>query len=162
MAAGLAVSAVAADSGSLFNAKELSLSLRSGYDVNAFGATKVADAFAKPYNFNLEAGAAYFLTKNLGAEVIVPFYQTKGVSLDNVQAGLVLRVPVFTHFAPYVGASADYAWNATDKFTYIAKAGLEFRFNRGWGLFTEADYQNKDFNWSKGNVSVNGGVRLTF
>lgn len=161
MALGLAASAVASDTNNaVFNANEFSLSIGSGYNVNAFGAQNVKEAFATPYNFNLNAGAQYFVTKNLGLEANVPFYQTKGVSVSEVQAGALVRVPVLRHVAPYAGLGGAYAWNDARPFSYIAKGGLEFRLNKGWGLFAEADYRNSNFDFEKGAVSVNGGLRL--
>lgn len=150
-------------SGGLFNAKEFSLSLGSGYALDR------SAAFQQPYTLNANVGSQFFLTRSFGIEADVPFYQTKGVSVSEVQAGLVLRLPLarenvlFKHFAPYVGAGGVYAWNGAEKWAYIGKAGLEFRFNPKWGVFAEGQYRNNEMgNWSKGNTSLNGGLRLVF
>lgn len=156
MALGLAVSAVASDSNTLFNARELSVSLGSTYAVDR------STAFKQAYSFNLEAGAQYFITRNVGLSVNVPFYQSKGVSLSEVQAGVVARLPLFRHVAPYIGASAVYNWHAENEWAYIAKAGVEYRFNAGWGLFAEGQFRNTDFNLDKGVTSVGAGLRLVF
>lgn len=181
---------------SLFNAGEVGLSLASGYDFgtadnvvtsvgkpsggnksydygcNETGGTsggKASPLFGKPYNFNLNAGAFYFPWRNLGLEANVPFYQTKGVSVNEVQSGLLLRLPlsrstpVFRNLSPYVGASVVYNWKYEQTWSYIAKTGLEVRLNKKWGVFTEAQYRNYEFkNWGQGAVSINGGLKFVF
>lgn len=166
---GLAVSAVtASDTNSLFNAKELQLSIGTSYVVD-YHAQNVKSAFATPYDFSLEAGASYFFTRNLGLEVWVPFYQTKGVSVSEVQAGVLFRLPlsvdkpVLKNIAPYVGLGGVYNWQSEGSdWAYIAKVGAEWRFNSKWGLFAEAQYRNQDFDWGKGATTLAGGLRLVF
>lgn len=161
--------APATDDGSLFNAKELSLSLGSSYVVD-YHAKNVQSAFATPYDFNLEAGVAYFPWRNIGIEAWVPFYQTKGVSVSEVQAGLLFRLPLakttpfFKDIAPYVGLGGAYNWenDSGANWAYIAKVGAEWRFNKKWGLFAEGQYRNQDFDWGKGATTIAGGLRLVF
>jgi opacity protein-like surface antigen len=155
MACGLAFSSVAQEKVSLFNAKELGLSLGTGYVVDP------SAAFQQDYSFNLSAGAHYFLNKYIGIEANVPFYSTKGISVTEVQAGLVARLPI-GRVAPYVGVSTVYNWNSETELAYIARAGLEFRFNPKVGVFAEGQYRNDDFNWNKGSTSVVGGIRFNF
>jgi opacity protein-like surface antigen len=160
----LASSVFAADtnSTSLFNVGELGLSLGSGYTVDR------AAAFQQPYAINLQAGAFWFPWRNLGFEADVPFYSTKGVSVQEVQAGLVARlplsktVPVLKNIAPYVGVGGVYNWQTDEKWAYVAKGGVEFRFNKKWGVFGEAQYRNTDFEWSDGQTSVVGGLKFVF
>jgi len=140
---------------SLFNAHEKSLTLSSGYVYDG------CDLFGADYQNNVTAGVAYFPTKVLGVEGRVPFYQSEGVSVTEAQAGVLFRVP-FHHFAPYVGLGAAYNWNEVVDISYIAKGGLEYRFNKGWGLFTEYQYRNNDSNWELGTSSVHAGVRFVF
>lgn len=146
---------------SLFNAGELGLSLGTGYNVDR------SAAFQQDYNLNLTAGAFYFPTRNIGLEASVPFYQTKGVSVDEVQAGVVLRLPLgkkvalLKNVAPYVGVGGAYNWESDQRWTYIAKAGAELRLNSKWGVFVEGQYRNNEFkDWNKGGTSVQGGLRL--
>jgi opacity protein-like surface antigen len=165
----LAVSAVAAtnQSGSLFNAKELQLNLGTSYVVD-YQASSVGEAFASPYDFNLSVGAAYYPWRNLGLEAWVPFYQTKGLAFSEVQAGLVFRLPlakevaVFKNIAPYVGLGGAYNWEQDQEWTYIAKVGAEWRFNKKWGLFAEGQYRNQDFDWGNGATTIAGGLKLVF
>ena len=159
---GLAVSAVASDTNGLFSAKELSVSLGTGYTLGNIPSLNT------PYAFNLNAGAQYFVTKNIGLEVDVPFYATKGVSVNEVQGGLLFRVPLaetksfWKHWAPYVGVGTVYNWTVSDKWAYNVKVGTEWRWNPKWGLFAEGAYRNINFDMNNGLFSLNGGVRLAF
>lgn len=154
---------------SLFNAGELGLSLSSAYDVGAASTVNGKTLFQQPYNFNLSAGAFWFPWRNLGFEASVPFYQTKGVSVDEVQAGLVFRVPlsystpILKNLAPYVGVDGVYNWQDSTKWSYVGRAGLEARLNAKWGVFAEGTYRNDDFsNWSQGAVGLRGGIHFVF
>ena len=154
--------ATTTDSTSLFNAGELGVSLSTGYVVDT------GNAFENDYSFNLTAGAFYFPFRYLGVEVNVPFYQTKGVSVSEVQAGLLARLPLsanvslLKNFAPYGGLGGAYAWDASERWTYIAKGGVDFRLNKNWGIFAEYQYRNIDFTWSNGESRLQGGLKLVF
>ena len=154
--------------GSLFNAGEFGLSLASAYDLGAAGSLNGSTVFNQQYTFNLNAGVFYFPWRNVGFEANVPFYQTKGVSVDEVQAGVLFRLPlssetpVLKNLSPYIGVGGVYNWNADERWAYIGKAGLELRLNKKWGVFTEGQYRNNNFEWEKGAVSINGGLRLVF
>ena len=142
---------------SFFNANEFGVSLNTGYVLEP-GA-----AFQQDYVFNLGAGIFYFPCRYVGVEANVPFY-TEGVSVSEVQAGVLGRIPIGP-IAPYIGASAVYAWDAFEEWAYIAKVGLEFRFNKKIGIFAEGQYRNNqfdDFDWDNGSVSVVGGLKLNF
>jgi hypothetical protein len=142
---------------SFFNANEFGISLNTGYVLEP------GSAFQQDYVFNLGAGIFYYPCRYVGLEANVPFY-TEGVSVSEVQAGLLGRVPIGP-IAPYLGASAVYAWDAPEEWAYIAKVGLEFRFNKKIGIFAEGQYRNNefdDFDWDHGSVSLVGGLRLVF
>ena len=147
---------------SLFNAGETGLSLSTGYTVDP------SAAFQSEYAFNLTAGVYHYFTRNIGAEVNVPFYSTSGASVTEVQVGLLARlplssnVPLFKNFAPYVGLGGVYNWETAQDWAYIAKAGVDFRVNKKWSVFSEYQYRNADFNWSSGEQRLQGGIRLSF
>lgn len=161
--AGTVAATTAAPSTSLFNANEFGLSLSSGYVVDR------SAPFQKDYSLNLSAGVFYFPSRYLGFEANIPFYQTSGVSLSEVQAGVLLRLPLsknivlLKHIAPYVGFDGVYNWNAADEWAYIAKGGVEYRINAKWGFFGEGQYRNNDVHdLNKGTTSVQGGLHLVF
>lgn len=147
---------------SLFNAQELGLSLSTGYILDN------EEAFKDPYALNLAAGVFYFPWRNFGGELNIPFASTKGVSVQEVQFGVLVRVPlsktvpVLKNLAPYVGVGGVYNWETSEDWAYIAKGGLEFRFNSKWGFFTEYQWRNVDFDWGDGQGSLQGGLRFVF
>lgn len=147
---------------SLFNAGELGLSLGTGYTVD------VANAFKDPYAVNLQAGAFWFPWRNFGVEASVPFFSTKGVSVQEVQAGVVVRlplaktVPVLRNISPYVGVGGVYNWETDESWAYVGKVGTEVRLNKKWGVFAEGQYRNVNFDWADGQTSVVGGLRFVF
>lgn len=144
-----------AGTNSLYNAKEFGLSLATGYGV------KPSAPFQDPYSFNLSAGVHYFPTKVLGFEASVPFYQTKGASVEEVQAGVLVRLPV-GFVSPYVGLGGVHNWNSEQDWAYVAKAGLEIRTNKKWGVFAEVNYRETDVDFDNGDVSVRGGLKFNF
>ena len=168
----------ASETNRLFNANEFSVSVGSGYVVDT------AKAFQADYSLNFEAGAAYFLTENFGLEGRVPFYQTDGVSVYEARLGGVARLPIklpVGEIAPYIGIGGVYSWQAnTDEYSYrvhrrtvvasyddkewayTAKIGVEGRINSKWGVYTEAEYRNTDFELQNGAVTVLAGFRLVF
>jgi opacity protein-like surface antigen len=154
---------------SLFNAGEIGLTLGSGYNVGTAGNVKGSTVFTEPYALNFNAGAFYFPWRNLGFEASVPFYSTKGVSVQEVEVGSVLRLPlskttpILKNIAPYVGVGGIYNWQTAQDWAYVGKVGTEFRLNSKWGVFVEGQYRNFELkNFEQGNVSLNGGVRFVF
>lgn len=162
------VQSVAAPSVSPFNSGEFGVSLGSGYALGQAKTVSGGTLFKEAYTLNFNAGAFWFPWRNVGFEANVPFYQTKGVSLSEVQAGVLFRLPLakttalFKNIAPYVGFGGVYNWNTEQDLAYVAKVGTEIRLNNKWGLFTEGQYRNKDTSWGQGQVSLNGGIKLVF
>jgi hypothetical protein len=152
-----------ATANALFNANEYGISVATAYTVDR------ANAFKQAYSQNLSVGAFYFPSKYVGFEANVPLYQSSGVSVNEVQAGALLRVPlsqntpVLKNVALYGGLGGAYNWQEAQDWSYIAKAGAEVRVNSGWGLFAEAQYRNYQFQeLNNGQTSLNGGIRFKF
>lgn len=161
----LTMSAFAADtnSSSLFNAGEVGLALSSGYVVDT------SKAFSDHYSANLSVGTFWFPYRNVGVEANVPFYSTDGVSVSEIQAGLLFRlplsstIPVFKSISPYVGIGGVYNWHTDSSWAYIGKVGVEYRFNSKWGVFAEGQYRNSQLsNLDKGRTSIQGGLKFVF
>lgn len=158
-----AVPVTTAKQTSLFNANEVGVSLATSYAVDR------SRLFEDAYTLNINAGAFWFPTRNLGFEVNVPFYQTSGPSVDEVQAGVLFRLPLarttflLSSLAPYVGVDAVYNWETPQAWAYIGKVGLEVRLNPKWSIFAEGQFRNNQLsNWNNGQTSVNGGLKLVF
>lgn len=147
---------------SLFNAGEVGLSIGSGYTVDR------AAAFQQEYKLNFNAGVFYFPFRYLGVEANVPFYNEDSVAVQEVQAGLLFRLPlakstpILRNLAPYVGIGGVYNWQTEQDWAYIGKVGLDVRLNKKWGVFVEGQYRNSDFEWNDGQTSLNGGLKLVF
>ena len=160
--ANAATAAAPVTSTSLYNAGEVGLSLSSGYVVDR------AAAFQQDYSFNLTAGLFYFPYRNFGVEVNLPFYQSKGVSVSEVEVGLLARLPLsekatfWKNLAPFAGLGVVYNWNAAENVAYEAKVGLEYRLNSKWGVAVDGRYRNNDFDWNHGSTTVNVSLHLVF
>lgn len=118
------------------------------------------------YNVNAAAEVAYFPSKYIGVEASLPFYNSTGVTIQDINADIVIRYPIniASHlaFAPYIGGGADYNWINND-ISPLAKAGISLRFNQGWEIFGEYDYQLVSFSqYEGGESSVKAGLRLNF
>jgi hypothetical protein len=162
MALAFNVKAAETNSTSLFNSGEFGLSLGSGYVVDK------AEAFKTPYSVNVQAGAFWFPWKHFGFDVEVPFYSTAGVSVQEVQAGVVARLPLSDHIvvlknlSPYVGVDAVYNWQTGQNWAYVGKVGLDVRLNKKWGIFTEGQFRNTDFNFDNGQRTIVSGLKFAF
>lgn len=112
-------------------------------------------------------GLSYFLTKYIGIGLDNSLGGTIGGNgtsgaIDNLQGQLIGRLPIESlHLAPYamVGGGATWA-NAGSQGNGNVGGGLEYRINRGLGLFG-------DYRWLYGsrNLSENlfrAGVRFVF
>ena len=157
------VQTIAAPSTSLFNAGEVGLRLGSSYTLDT------SAPFKQAYGLNFNAGAFYFPWRNVGVEANVPFYQTKGVSVDEIQAGLLVRLPLsktktfLKNIAPYVGVGPVYNWQTDNTWAYIAKVGVDYRLNKKWGIFVEEQYRNSSFsNFERGQNTLTGGLKFVF
>jgi len=172
---------------SLFNAGEVGLSLSSGVNVNPKDSVStvvvpvesfvqscegpqtttrtVRDSGEKTVNFTV--GAFWFPTRLLGLEANLPVYRTDDVSIQEVQAGLLLRLPLarstplLKHLAPYGGVGTVYNWEEGTRWSYVVKGGLDLRFTRHCGIFGEFQHRNVDFR-SRGVSAVQGGLKLNF
>ncbi len=149
------VATAESNTNSLFNAKELSVSLGTGYVVDT------AAAFQQDYSFNLTAGTEFFYSKYFGGQVSAPFYQTEGASFSEISAGLLARLPL-GHVAPYVGFGGVYQVDSDKDWAYIAKAGIEFRKNSKWIVFAEYQVRNSELDIKDSSASLLGGVKLIF
>jgi len=117
---------------------------------------------------NFTVGAFWFPLKRLGFELNVPVYQNDGVSVEEIQAGLLVRcplsdtTPVLRRVAPYVGLGGAYNWRDDERWSYIGKGGVEVRLNKNVAVFTEFQYRNNDAHLDNGSKTVQGGLKVVF
>jgi len=155
------------EEGSLFNAGEFGLSLGLGYAFGKASEINGKSVFHGSHDFNINAGGFYFPWRNVGFEANLPFYHSKGVSIDEVQVGSLFRFPLsktesgWKNIAPYVGLGGVNNWQTEKTWAYIAKIGTEFRLNKDWGFFIEGQYRNSSLShWGQGQTTLNGGLRI--
>jgi hypothetical protein len=157
----LGMNTFAADS--LFNGKEFAVSVGSGYVVDT------SAAFQQKYALNFAGGVSYFVNRYVGLDVMVPFYSTKDISVSEIQAGALLRVPlayeipVLKNLAPYVGVGFVGNWKTEESLAYVGKVGVEGRINSKCGVGVETQYRNNKFSdWKDGQMNLFGYVKLVF
>lgn len=147
----LAVSSLTTFAGgtnSLFDSRELSLSLSSGYK------------FAGNNNINASVGAQYMYFSWLGGDVTVPLYQDKGISVNSVSFGPVVRIGITDRLAVVARGGASYVWSS-DSWTGYTSIGPEFKITRGIGLFINGNYSYPNFNdFQKGSFGATAGIRV--
>lgn len=144
---------VKADNAGLFTANEITIGASTSYNVVK------GNAFKQAYSANVSAEAQYWLTRYIGLEADVPFYQSRGVSFSRVDAALLGRLPL-GHFAPYAGVGFDYTWS-DDRFSPFLRGGIEFRPVRH--VVTFVDYQQNFTSFQRipeGSGTVRGGFRF--
>ena len=86
------------------------------------------------------AGVDYFFLPYVGLGVD-SFGDSKGDFFDNVTGNVYLRLPVAqTGFAPYIYGGAGEVFHPTGEITEDCGVGLEYRFSRRIGVFSDVRY----------------------
>ena len=109
----------------------------------------------------LGLGGNYFFTRNLGLGGDAYSENTQHSFFDNTSGNLILRFPFESiRLAPYVYGGAGYQFDPQGLWFGQAGGGLEFRFTRKFGVFTDARYVFTDGTQNFGMGRL--GVRLGF
>lgn len=110
-------------------------------------------------------GVSYFFTRYFGIgidDTLGGLTIARGKAFDNLQGNLIARYPIESwHLAPYAIAGGGATWgNNRSQGNGNVGGGLEYRINRGLGLFVDSRY----IYGSKGlNESLSrAGVRFVF
>lgn len=107
------------------------------------------------------AGLNYFLLRYVGVGADVNLSDHPGRVVDQVLGNGILRLPIGeTGLAPYVYGGGGRSFYPSWTWTYDAGAGLEFRFNRLVGIFSDASYIWPDH--SSDRLRIRAGLRLVF
>ena len=133
--------------------------------VDAFVAGAAGRFNSKSYNgMGGGLGLSYFFTKyfGIGIDDTLGGLNGNGSTYDNLQGNLIARLPIESlHLAPYalVGGGATWGGGATQGNGNVG-GGLEYRINRGFGLFADSRYiyGNKGLNESL----TRAGLRFIF
>ncbi len=109
----------------------------------------------------LGLGGNYFFTRYLGLGGDAYTENSQHSFVDNASGNLIFRFPIESlHLAPYVYGGGGYQFDPSGSGFGQAGAGLEFRFTRNLGVFTDARYVMTD---GTGNFGVARlGLRLGF
>ena len=86
-------------------------------------------------------GVSYFFTRNIGVGVDAYAADVNHHFVDSASANLIVRFPLGdTGFSPYVFGGGGRQFDPTKLWFAQAGAGLEYRFSRNVGLFTDGRY----------------------
>lgn len=119
--------AFAEDKKQNFNAGEFS--------VDAFG-TLVRPGLTGAPRWGMGLGADYFITRGFGFGARGVAYNTVESFVDEVDARLIFRAPLWDRVAPYGFVSGVYSFEG-DCAGAGAGGGLEIKFTKAFGMFAE-------------------------
>jgi hypothetical protein len=113
--------------------------------VDAFVAGAAGKFGGKNYNgMGGGLGLSYFFTKyfGIGIDDTLGGLNGNGNTYDNLQGNLIARLPIESlHLAPYAIAGGGATWGANQaQGNGNVGGGLEYRINRGFGLFADSRY----------------------
>lgn len=87
----------------------------------------------------LGAGANYFVTRYIGLGVDAYSENSKGSLVDSSEANVIGRLPLGqSGFAPYIFGGGGYQFDLAKSSFGQAGVGIEYRFCKHVGLFTDA------------------------
>jgi hypothetical protein len=106
-------------------------------------------------------GGSYFFHRFVGIGADAYTENTQHSFVDNTSGNLIIRFPFDrAHLAPYVFGGAGYQFDPEGLWFGQAGGGLEVRFNRYIGIFTDARYVFTDGTQNFGVARL--GLRLGF
>lgn len=106
-------------------------------------------------------GGNYFFTRHLGLGADAYTENTQHSFVDNTSGNLIVRFPFESvRLAPYVYGGAGYQFDPSGLWFGQAGGGLEFRFSKQVGLFTDARYVFTDGTENFGVARL--GLRFLF
>ena len=113
--------------------------------VDAFVAGAAGKFSGKSYNgMGGGLGLSYFFTKyfGIGIDDTLGGLNGNGSTYDNLQGNLIARLPIESlHLAPYALVGGGATWGAHQaQGNGNVGGGLEYRINRGIGLFADSRY----------------------
>jgi hypothetical protein len=146
----------------LFQAHETSLDLFGSLSVGQETIDNISgESIEEDGEFGAGVGLNYFFTRMLGLGADAYSENTHGPFVDNTSANLILRFPLDKiRLAPYLYGGGGYQFDPGEVWFAQAGAGLEFRFNEGVGLFTDARYVMTDETENFGVARL--GLRISF
>lgn len=149
------------DSTEIFRANEFSIDLFGSYRSGQEKLTGISTRKLRSGTWGGGVGINYFFTRHFGIASDTHMNDFRGEFIDNVTASFVARVPLDDiRLAPYAFAGGGRWFDGRDAWLLHGGAGVEFRFNPNFGLFTDIRYT-----WVDGTTDyalARLGVRVGF
>lgn len=134
----------------LFNAKE--------FNADAFAVLSRPDLTGAP-RWGAGGGLSYFVTRGLGLGLRGISYDDGGRFIDDIEARILLRAPLWDRVAPYAYVAGTYAFQS-EQAGAGAGGGLELRFTRNLAVFGETGLRVTTEGANDWTTSA--GIRLVF
>jgi hypothetical protein len=136
---------------------------RKGFSVETFAAASAVDLTGK-VDIGGGAGLTYFFTRGFGAGVRAVSWNTTGHAVDELDARLIVRAPLWDRVAPYGYVEGTYNCTRTDfddgAWGAGAGGGLDFALAKHLHLFGEAGLRVDTK--GKGQFIGAAGIKLPF
>lgn len=157
-----AVSLQAQDNPSLYSENEYQIDLFAAYKAsqNSPLTTSISSIASDSGDWHGGIGLNYFLTKHLGVGVESYLNNFCGSGLDNINTSVFFRYP-YKQVAPYAFGGVGYQLEGEDTFTAHLGLGVEYRFTKMFGIFTDVRYTWVDEGRTD-NSLVRFGTRFSF
>ncbi|HEV2693859.1 MAG TPA: hypothetical protein VG347_13280 [Verrucomicrobiae bacterium] len=148
--------------GDYYHAQEVSV---DAFAAGALGEQYITDLSGDTVRRHGSLGAGlgvnYFFLRYLGLGAEASARNTTGKFIESASGNLIARWPICqTGLAPYIFGGAGHGFDPVDQTFGQAGTGLEFRFLRCAGIFTDARYVFPDR--TRDYAIVRAGVRVSF
>jgi len=126
---------------SLYKAGEYQIDLFAAYkaDQSSPLTTSIASIASDEGDWHGGIGVNYFITKHIGVGSETYFNNFDGHFIDNTSISAFFRYP-YKKVAPYGFGGVGYRFEGNDSFMYHVGLGVEYRFTKMFGLFTDMRY----------------------
>lgn len=157
-----ATSLLAAEEPKIALAQEPPKNFRAGeIQFETFGVHSRPDLTGAP-QWGVGIGMGYYITRGLGVSVRGVSYATDnwgGATVDEGDLRLNFRAPLWDRIAPYAYCQGVHNFDSND-WGAGAGGGLEFKFNKNFGVFGETGINVTTE--GKNDWTTSAGIRMTF
>jgi hypothetical protein len=108
-------------------------------------------------------GLNFFFLKYLGIGGDINLSDHSGQIVDEVSGNLIFRLPIGnTGLSPYVFGGGGRFYNPVHEWMYGGGGGLEFRFSKTIGIFSDARFLWSEATTQRDRLLVRAGLRIAF
>lgn len=147
----------------LYSANELSLDLGASYSAGQRGLEHLFKTSIKGDRgqWGGDVGLNYFFTREIGLSADINMPDNGGNLVDAVLGNVIGRLPLGNSgFAPYLFGGGGRTTDRTWEWMGQAGLGLEFRFNKTIGLYSDGRYLWPQH--SAEGLLLRAGIRIVF